>query len=497
MNYRKTLEYLDSFVDYEKQDNYDYNTLGLERIKRLLDFLGSPQEKIRAVQIAGTKGKGSTSIFVSSILREAGFRIGLYTSPHLVDFRERIRILHSEGSSLARGVMPQWQERSCKRVGERKRVHGLGEIITREEICALVEEMKPQIERVHREVGMLTFFEVVTALAFLYFSIKEIDFMVLEVGLGGRLDATNVVKALVCGITPISREHTDKLGTTLEEIAREKSGIIKDNISPSALRRTRTILKQQNISPSLLQNQIVISAVQKKEAMEVIRETCKEKNARLYEVNKEIFFEEVSFSQEKQVFNVKGIWGEYPLLDIKLLGEHQLLNAATAIGIVEGLRFQDIFISACVIKKGLQNARWPGRLEIVKRNPLIVLDGAQTRESASVLRKAVRKFFNYEKLILILGLSKDKDISGVCRELAEITDRVILTQAESPRAANPGLIRQYIHNKDITLTHRVGEAMRKARLGAKKGDLILVTGSLFVVGEAKVYLFNGGEDLCV
>lgn len=480
MNYRKTLEYLDSFIDYEKQDNYDYNALGLERIKRLLEFLGSPQEKIKAVQIAGTKGKGSTSIFVSSILKEAGFKVGLYTSPHLVDFRERIRVLHSQDNFLrARRVMSEGQERSSKRVEGYKRTLDLDGMITRGEICALVREMKPQIERVHREAGMLTFFEVVTAMAFLYFSIKKIDFMVLEVGLGGRLDATNVVEALVCGITPISREHTDKLGTTLEEIAREKSGIIKDNISSL---------------PG--QNQVVISAVQKKEAMEVIRETCKERNARLYEVNKEIFFEEVGFSQEKQVFNVRGIWGEYPLLDIKLLGEHQLLNAATAIGIVEGLRFQDIFFTSSTIKKGLQNARWPGRLEIVKRDPLIVLDGAQTRESASILRKAVRKFFNYERLILILGLSKDKDISGVFEELAEISDRVILTQARSPRAANPSLIRRYIHNKDTTLTNGVGEAMRKARLEAKKKDLILVTGSLFVVGEAKVCLFKEGEDLC-
>lgn len=477
MNYRETLEYLDSFVNYEKQDSYDYNALGLERIEHLLRLLGNPQDKIKAVQIAGTKGKGSTAVFVSSMLREAGFRVGLYTSPHLVDFRERIRILHSPEYSLMCPVGREAKERSSKRVEERKRAPGADDVITREEICMLVGKMKPQIEKVHRDVGMLTFFEVVTALAFLYFSIRGIDFMVLEVGLGGRLDATNVVKALVCGITPISREHTDKLGTTLKEIAREKSGIIKDN------------------SPG--QSQIVISAVQKKEAMEVIRETCKKKNTRLYEVNKEIFFEEVGFSQENQIFNVRGIWGEYPFLDIKLLGEHQLLNAATAIGMVEGLRFQDIFLTFSAIKKGLQNARWPGRLEIVKRNPLIVLDGAQTRESAVILKKAVRKFFSYEKLILILGLSKDKDIPGVLGELEEISDRVILTRAENPRAANPAAIQGYVHNKDATLTNGVRIALHKARLGAGERDLILVTGSLFVVGEARVCLFEEGEDLCV
>lgn len=449
MNYPEALEYLDSFVDYEKQVTYDYNSFRLERIRRLLELLGNPQSKIKTIQIAGTKGKGSTCVFVSSILREAGFKVGLYTSPHLVNLRERIRILNSESKTVAE------------------------EIISREEICALVGKMEPQIERVHNELGELTFFEVITALAFLYFNIKSVDLMVLEVGFGGRLDATNVVEALVCGITPISQEHTDKLGNTLRDIAREKSGIIKDNIS---------------LSP--LHTQIVVTAPQKKDALEIIRETCKKKKARLYEVNRNIFFEKVDFGQERQVFNVKGIWGEYPHLGIKLLGEHQLINAATAVGIVESLRFQDIFLPPYAIRRGLENVRWPGRLEIVKRNPLIVLDGAHNRESASVLKEAVKKLFSYEKLILVLGLSKDKDIAGIFQELKDVSDEVILTQAANPRAANSEVIKKYIDNKDAILTSTVGEALDKAQTRAKKEDLILVTGSLFVVGEARVCLLR-------
>lgn len=420
MHYPAAIKYLESFINYEKISAYPYKkSLKLERINKFLNLIGRPQDYLRCIHVAGTKGKGSTSAFIAYILKEAGFRVGLYTSPHLVDFRERIRVLGHKSQVKS---------------------HKSGDfegMISRADLVKTLQSIKPAIKKFNKvsEYGPLTFFEAYTALAFEYFKNKKTDFVVLETGLGGRLDATNVVNALVSVITPISLEHTQKLGATLTEIAQEKAGIIK------------------------AQSAIVISAPQKKEAQDVIRKQCKKVRARLIEVKKPCNFK------------------------IRLLGSHQLINATVASEAVRALQEYGFRISGAVIKKGLAKTIWPGRCEVIASNPLVILDGAQNVASAQVLKKAIKENFKYSKLILILGISDDKDIKGICNELCDLADVIITTQANNPRAAKSEVINQYFRDKETKITHSIKEAKNIAYALADKKDLILVTGSLFVVGE--------------
>jgi len=445
MTYPEAIRYLESFINYEKVPAYSYKeSLTLKRIRDFLSAIGNPQGALKCIHVAGTKGKGSTCAFVTYILREAGYKVGLYTSPHLSDFRERIRIL-----------TPDIQHPTPNTEFEG--------IISKEDLARLVKKLKPAVEKHNKKsrYGPLTFFEVYTALAFLYFKEKKAEFAVLETGLGGRLDATNVVNPLVAVITPISYEHTDKLGKTLREIATEKAGIIK--VQSSGFR---------------VQRLIVISAPQEKEAEVVIRKKCKNIGAKLYEAGKDI-----KYKKTRSGLSVNGILNEYKGLKIKLLGGHQVINAAVAIGAVEALRFYGINIGVDTVRHGLYNTLWPGRCEVVAKKPFIVLDGAQNIASAKVLREAVKSNFRYKKLILVLGISNDKDLKGICNELHGLADEVILTRANSPRATKPEVLAQYFKAKPVHITQSVKEAKDLARRLAKKEDLILVTGSLFVVGE--------------
>ncbi len=420
MSYPETLRYLETFVNYEKFSSYPYNeALNLKRVQDFLDLIQNPERSLRFIHIAGTKGKGSTCAFIAHILREAGFKTGLYTSPHLEDFRERIRILYP------------------KTKNQKPNIDFEG-MISKARFAALVTRLKPAIDKFNRTspCGALSFFEVCTALALVYFKEEKVDLAVLETGLGGRLDATNIVTPLASVITPISYEHMDKLGRTLKKIASEKAGIIKSN-------------------------SIVISALQEEEVREVIRNKCKKEGAKLITV----------INPGK--------------LRIRLIGAHQLMNAAVALTTVKALRKYGIKVGIDSIKRGLYNTLWPGRCEVVAGAPLIVLDGAQNSASAEAIKKAIEEKFRYRKLILILGVSKDKDIKGIADELYDLADTVILTKADSQRATDPNILAGYFRKKDKYITNSVTKAVTLARKLAKKEDLILITGSLFVVGEAR------------
>ncbi len=492
MSYQKAIKYLESFINYEMISDWGYkDSFKLDSFKGFLDMIGNPQDAFISIHVAGSKGKGSTCAFISYILREAGYKTGLYTSPHLVDFRERIRILRAQSASVLSEL--RRTRRSTKCVGGAHKYSDCFEgKIPKAKLVDLVERLKPVIDKYNRisNNAALSFFEVYTALAFIYFKEEKIDFAVIETGLGGRLDATNAVDSLVCAITPISYEHTQKLGNTLREIAAEKAGIIK-RVTGNGLQVTKRVnfcssYPESRISYPVICPPIVISAPQEKEALDVIKNRCRKVGAKLFEVGKNI-----TWKKTKNGFTVKGILGTYPNLKIKLLGGHQLTNASVAVGVIEGLRLYGVEVGIDSIQKGAYNTSWPGRCEVVSRDPLIVLDGAQNAASAEVLKRAVKESFRYRRLILALGISSDKDKKGICGQLCGFADAIILTQANNPRAADVEDIEKIIkaqgirHKIKVIKTKNVKCAMKKALDMAKTGDLILITGSLFVVGEAR------------
>ena len=438
MTYQEVLKYLESFVNLEKTGEYNYITsLKLERMKRLAALLGDPQNATRSIHIAGSKGKGSTASYVHSILKNADFKVGLYTSPHLVTFRERIRIDD--------------------------------ELISEEDLSRILEEIKGVLESSMKD-DRPTFFEVYTAIAYIYFKEKKVDFAVYEVGLGGRLDATNLIEPLVSAITPISYEHTDKLGDTLEAIAAEKCGIIKND-------------------------SICVSAPQEARALETIEAICRDRRARLILVGRDIKFKELESNENSNIFDIDGIFKKYPRLSTLLIGAHQIINAATAIGIIEALGLRNINISSDAVKRGVEGAKWEGRLEVLGRSPLVVVDGAHNRASSRALADAVKKIFKNKRITLIFGASKDKDVEGMLEELLPISNSIILTKSKvADRAMDPALIEEIVLATHLPkIAHAVErisgieEAIDKALAGSGKEDMVLITGSLFIVADAKGY----------
>ncbi len=446
MTFKQAQNYLNSFINFENKDSYSYKaSFKLERIKEFLDIIGNPQEKLKCIHVAGSKGKGSTCVFIAYILKNAGFKTGLYTSPHLSDFRERIRILTRDE-------------------GRGTRDDEFAGMISKEQITHLVEKLKPGIDKFNKncEFGPLSFFEVYTAIAFEYFKNEKVDFVVLETGLGGRLDATNVVNDLVSVITPISLEHTYLLGKTLKKIASEKSGIIKN------------------------QGQIVVTSSQKKEALNVIKARSQEFKAKLFVLNKDFSFEKIKSDSASQTFNLSGIFDKYENLKINLLGEHQLINAATAVACIEALRLKKINISEKTIRAGLEKTIWPARFEIIKNNPKIILDAAHNPASAKALKETWKSLANSHKPILVFGISNDKDIKGVAKELNGIAKEIILTKSENPRATEPENLKKFFaQNKKVSVTQNTKQAINLAMKKSGKNDAILITGSLFMVAEAR------------
>ncbi len=428
MNYKEALEYLLRFADYERISRAGI-VWDLRRVERLLARLGDPQNRARSVHVAGTKGKGSTSAMIAWILKSAGYKVGLYTSPHLLDYTERIRV---DGKAIAE-----------------------------EDWARLTELIKPHVEAENAigDLGQLTTFEIFTAMAFLHFQRVKADWQVLEVGLGGRLDATNVIKPEVCVITSISYDHMDVLGDTLAKIAGEKAGIIKAGAD-------------------------AVSAPQFPEAMEVIERVCKEKGVRLIKVGEDVKWERGEFDADGQSFRVKGRRGTYELW-IPLLGEHQLENAANAVAAVELLVERGNRISPEAIAAGVRSVDWPGRLQVLRRKPWVVVDGAHNAYSIKRLGEALEEYFRPEKVTLILGYGNDKDVAGMTAEAAEITGDIILVASKHPKAVKPEALRAEFQKHGITprVVDSVQEAVRLALEGAGANDLVCAAGSIFVIAE--------------
>ena len=434
LTFAEALSYLDRFINYERQPGVSYTreSFDLTEFERFLARLDDPHRRLKTVVVAGTKGKGSTAAMIASMVRAAGLKAGLYTSPHLGSIRERIRVD--------------------------------GEMISEEAFAALVHALMPHIEA----AGMAgvrryrTFFEILTAMALVHFQHLGVDLAVLEVGLGGRLDATNVATPLVSVITSISLDHTEVLGDTLPKIAHEKAGIIKPN-------------------------GLAVVAPQRPEALTVIRDVCMAQQARLHDVATEWHWQPRSYSWEGSVFDLEGVVQSYPAMEIPLAGPHQILNAATAIATAEQLQAQGVPMCADDVRQGVKRVQWEGRLETVSRQPWIVLDGAHNRDSAHCLHEALMTCFQYRRLILVVGISSNKNLAGIIEELTPMAAVTVVTRAMVPRAAPPQRVAALAAKwgEQIIVEEDVQRALAQAIAETHPEDLLLVTGSLYLVGDAK------------
>jgi dihydrofolate synthase/folylpolyglutamate synthase len=432
MTFTEAKDYLFGLVDYERTPAQAATAayLNLDRMRDLLARAGDPQRGLRCVHIAGTKGKGSTAAITARILRAAGRRVGLYTSPHLIDFRERMRIDD--------------------------------EMIGEEEFARLVEEMRPSIEEMRENDRTPTFFEACTLVALLWFVRQEADIAVLETGMGGRLDATNVVEPLATAITTLALDHTVELGDTLALIAAEKAGIIKPGVP-------------------------VVSAPQETAAAEVIAGTAVTQGSSLYRVGEEIrILPSAEPALHGQRFTLAGQLGTYPALECPLLGEHQRINAAVAAGVAECLKEAGEPITSEAIREGIARVEWPGRLQVLLERPLVVLDGAHDPAAIAALLAALDRHYDGYPRTYLLSFLREKDWPRMLRQLAPGARRFAFAAAANPRAVPPDELAASavaLHVPAITAPD-IPTALRSVLSTARPDEMIVITGSLYAVGEA-------------
>lgn len=424
MKYQEAIKYITEVGNFGS--NY-----GLERTYKLLEFLDNPHGKLKIIHVAGTNGKGSTTAMITSMLKEAGYKVGMYTSPFLEEFEERIQIN--------------------------------GNNIPKEKLAQLMTKIKYAVDKVIEEgYNHPTEFEIITALMFLYFATEKVDFAVVEVGLGGRLDSTNVITPILSVITSISFDHTNILGNTLEEIAREKAGIIKAGI------------------PTLIYPQEEI--VEK-----VLSEKCEELGAKLYKINKDDakLVEIIKEDKIYQLVKVK-LDDEYDV-KLPLLGEHQILNLAVALKALEIIKDKAAKLSNESIIKALSEVRWNGRLEVMSNEPCVVIDGAHNIQGITQLDKNIKKYFKYDDLYLILGILADKDVDHMVKVITPQAKKVFTVTPNSIRAETSeelmGVVKKY--NQDCQVYSDYKNAFEDALKLCKKDDLLLISGSLYMIGEMR------------
>jgi dihydrofolate synthase/folylpolyglutamate synthase len=418
---------------YQLSLDYLYNLekfgmiFGLTQMERILNAIGNPHKEIQVIHIGGTNGKGSTAAMMSSILQKEGYRVGLYTSPHLVRFTERIKVNGKE--------------------------------IEEEEVATLAEWMKKEIEAAGITLPF-TFFDFTTAMALHYFKQRLVDLTILEVGLGGRLDSTNVVDPLISIITNIAKDHEEYLGKSISKIAREKAGIIK-------------------------KGRPLITAATQPQVLRLFSKICQEKGAPYFRVGKEFRY----VRAEDGDFHYEGLNRKLWSIHLNLKGYHQILNATTALGSMEVLEDLGYCVSTDAMIEGLREVDWPGRLEMVSSSPRVILDGAHNPAGVLAIQESLEKEFQYQHLILLIGIMKDKDIQSMLHLLAPLADHIILTRPQTDRAASPDLLKKLLgrNGKKAEVIENLKEAIEKGLSLTQKEDLLCITGSLFTVGEARAY----------
>lgn len=403
---------------------------GLKRTKEILRILGNPQDSLKIVHVAGTNGKGSVTAMISSVLKEAGYSVGMYTSPYLEEFEERIQINNVNISKTRLAYYAGLVKYAVKKAADM----GLG----------------------HPNE-----FEIITCIMFKYFAEEKVDYAVVEVGLGGRLDATNVIKPVLSVITSISYDHMNVLGNTLGEIAEEKAGIIKSGIP-------------------------IVSSAQEKEAADTLIKNAESKDAEISFVNNDSFaVVEVKREDMCQLVEVKTDEAEYKIL-LKLLGTYQVSNCALAVNALEKLIDGGAEISKDNMLNGLKKTCWIGRMEVLSKNPLIVIDGAHNIDGIKKLKESASKYFAYKKIILILGILADKETDMMLDEISSIADYIIFTIPHSMRAEDPRNLYELTHDKSrCFVIESYEEALSKAESLADENDMILCAGSLYMIGDMR------------
>lgn len=431
MKHIQTLEYLERLRVFGS--NY-----GLERTEKLLEKLGNPHEKIKLIHIAGTNGKGSTSSILGNILISHGYRVGFFNSPHLEDIEETIRINN--------------------------------ENIKEEEFIELINEIKVYVDEVIEEgFNHPTEFEVLTCIMFLYLYRKKVDFGIIEVGLGGRLDSTNVINPILSIITSISLDHINILGDNITEITKEKCGIIKKNTP-------------------------VITCMQKDEALEVIIEKASLMNSNLIVSNSNNFrFINVSFNDK--IYQEVGFKFDEKeeILKLPLLGDHQIINLSLAISAIKelnSLNYIDLDIEK--VKFGVFNTKWNGRLEVINKEPIIVLDGAHNLEGIEVLKRSIDKYFKFNNLYLVIGILKDKEVEKMVEVITPSANKVYTLEPNSIRAEKAETLKEIIkkYNDNVESFEDYNKAIEDVLSKANEKDLILVCGSLYMIGSIRSLFYN-------
>ncbi len=430
MNYREALDYIHGTKKFGSK-------LGLDNIRELLGLLGNPHNDLKFIHVAGTNGKGSTSSFLANILIEGGYKVGLFTSPYLEVFNERIRINNQD--------------------------------ISDDSLAKITFKVKDKVEEMlNKGMNHPTEFEIVTAIAMQYYKDEKVDFVVLEVGLGGRYDSTNVINdSLASVITTISMDHIDILGDTIGKIAYEKAGIIKDN-------------------------GFVISYPQEKEAQEVIKDVAEKKNAKLTLVPTEKL-EVIEATEFGSKFNFEYKDMKMSDLEIQLIGAHQTQNAATALTTILALKKEGLIsTSEEAIRKGLKGTKWSGRLEVLRRKPTFLIDGAHNIQGIQALKRTLKDIFKYDKLILGIAILADKDVDHMIEELVPIADKIVVTEANIFRAMKAEDLAAKIEkiNNSVIVENNIEKAVQKTFELASENDLIVFSGSLYLIGDVRTIVKN-------
>jgi dihydrofolate synthase/folylpolyglutamate synthase len=432
--YSKALRFLATLSDYERLRIVRYNSTNfdLDRMRLLLKKLGNPHEQFKSVHVAGTKGKGSTCAMIASMLQASNLKVGLYTSPHLTDIRERICIN--------------------------------GEMISQADFARCIREVEPIVARMKPTP---TYFDVLTAVAFKYFAEHKIDIAVVETGLGGRLDSTNVITPEVTAITSLSKDHMAQLGSTLPRIAEEKAGIFKAGVP-------------------------AISVTQDPEAEAVLRRVADKVGAPLDITGKSIEFS-YRFESSRMLGPHNRVClttpnSKFEHLAVPLLGEHQAINCGLALSVIDRLKSRGFLINDSKAMEGLAKTTVPGRMEMLNQTPRVIADGAHNAASIDAVMRAIGQHIPYDSMVVIFGCCADKDVTGMLERIAAGADKVIFTKVDSIRSADPGeLSARYTetYGKMAQVAPTLEDALAIANRAVTKEDLITITGSFYLVGEAK------------